>query len=97
MSQDFVRRLPDSGYLLQRQAGLGDKVHLDFPLMFVMLCISGYGLLILFSAVDQQPGPVIAQAVKLGIATIVMIIMAQISPIFYLRVGPWLFGLGVIL
>ncbi len=97
MSQDFVRRLPDSGYLLQRKAGLGDKVHLDFPLMFVMLCISGYGLLILFSAVDQQPGPVIAQAVKLGIATIVMIIMAQISPIFYLRIAPWLFVLGVIL
>lgn len=97
MSQDFVRRLPDSGYLLQRKAGLGDKVHLDFPLMFVMLCISGYGLLILFSAVDQQPGPVIAQAIKLGIATIVMIIMAQISPIFYLRIAPWLFVLGVIL
>ena len=97
MSQDFVRRLPDSGTVLRRKAGLGDKVHLDFPLMFMMLCISSYGLLILFSAADQQPGPVIAQAIKLGIATIVMIIMAQISPIFYLRIAPWLFVLGVIL
>ena len=97
MSQDFVRRLPDSGTVLQRKAGLGDKVHLDFPLMFMMLCISSYGLLILFSAADQQPGPVIAQAIKLGIATIVMLIMAQISPIFYLRIAPWLFVLGVIL
>ena len=97
MSQDFVRRLPDSGFVFQRKAGLGDKVHLDLPLMFLMLCISCYGLLILFSAVDQQPGPVIAQAIKLGIATVIMIVMAQISPIFYLRLAPWLFVLGVAL
>ena len=65
--------------------------------MFLMLCISSYGLLILFSAADQQSGPVLAQSIKLGIATIVMIVMAQISPIFYLRLAPWLFVVGVIL
>ena len=97
MSQDFVRRLPDSGFVFQRKSGLGDKVHLDFPLMFLMLCISSYGLLILFSAVDQQSGPILAQSIKLGIATIVMIVMAQISPILYLRLAPWLFVVGVIL
>jgi rod shape determining protein RodA len=97
VSQDFVRRLPDSGFVFQRRAGLGDKVHLDFSLMFLMLCISSYGLLILFSAVEQQSGPVVAQSIKLGIATIVMIVMAQISPIFYLRLAPWLFILGVVL
>ena len=57
MSQDFVRQLPGNGLAFQRQAALGDKVHLDFPLMFLVLCISSYGLLILFSAVGQQPGP----------------------------------------
>ena len=97
MSQDFVRRLPDSGYVYRHKSGLGEKIHLDFPLIFLMLCISLYGLLILFSAVEQQPGPVLAQSIKLGIATVVMVLMAQISPIFYLRLAPALFVIGVIL
>jgi rod shape determining protein RodA len=97
MSQDFVRRLPDSGYVYRHKSGLGEKIHLDFPLIFLMLCISLYGLLILFSAVEQQPGPVLAQSIKLGIATVVMVFMAQISPIFYLRLAPALFVIGVIL
>ena len=97
MSQDFVRQLPDSGLVFQRKAGLGDKIHLDFTMLFLLLCISSYGLLILFSAVDQQSGPVIAQMVKFGLATSVMLVMAQISPIFYLRLAPWLYFLGLIL
>ena len=97
MSQDFVRQLPDSGLVFQRKAGLGDKIHLDFTMLFLLLCISSYGLLILFSAVDQQSGPVIAQMVKFGLATSVMLVMAQIAPIFYLRLAPWLYFLGLIL
>jgi rod shape determining protein RodA len=92
-----VRQLPDSGLVFQRKAGLGDKIHLDFTMLFLLLCISSYGLLILFSAVDQQSGPVIAQMVKFGLATSVMLVMAQIAPIFYLRLAPWLYFLGLIL
>ena len=97
MSQDFVRQLPSGGLAFQRQAGLADRIHLDFPLMFLLLCISSYGLLILFSAVDQQPGPVISQAIKFGVATVVMLIIAQISPVIYLRFAVWLYILGIIL
>lgn len=97
VSQDFVRQLPGSGFVLQREAGLGDKIHLDFPLIFLLMCISSYGLLILFSAVGQQPGPVIAQLVKFGVATVVMVVMAQVSPVAYLRLAVWLYLLGIIL
>ena len=97
MSQDFVRRLPGSGHVYRRKSGLGEKVHLDFPLVILMFSISLYGLLILFSAVEQQTGPVLAQAIRLGIATVVMAVMAQISPIVYLRLAPWLFILGLLL
>jgi len=97
VSQDFVRQLPGSGLAFQRQAAFGDKVHLDFPLMFLVLCISSYGLLILFSAVGQQPGPVISQVIKFGVATVVMLIIAQISPVVYLRFAVWLYILGILL
>jgi rod shape determining protein RodA len=97
LSQDFVRQLPDSGLAFQRKAGLGDKIHLDFTMLFLLLCISSYGLLILFSAVDQQSGPVIAQMIKFGLATSVMLVMAQIAPVVYLRLAPWLYFLGVVL
>ncbi len=97
MSQDFVRQLPDSGYVFQRRAGLGDKVHLDISMILLLVFISAYGLLVLYSAVGQQAAPVIAQAVKFGIATIVLVVMAQISPVFYLRLAPWLYGAGIVL
>lgn len=97
MSQDFVRQLPNSGLVFQRKAGLGDKVHLDFPIMLLLLCISGYGLVILYSAVGQQADVVLSQAIKFGIATVVMIIMAQISPVVYLRLAVVLYIVGILL
>ena len=97
MSQDFVRQLPNTEYMFQRTAGIGDNLHVDVPILFLLLCISLYGLLILFSAVDQQTGPLISQGIKLGIATVVMLVMSQISPIVYLRLAPWLYLIGVVL
>lgn len=95
MSQDFVRRLPDAAGLGAGRSALGDTLHLDFPIIFLTLVICGYGLVILYSAVEQQSGPVIAQLIKIGIAFVVMVVMAQISPIFYLRLAPWLYLVGV--
>ncbi len=97
MSQDFVRQLRGSGLSFAREAGLGDKIHLDFLLLFLLLCISCFGLLILFSAMGQESGPIASQLAKIGLATIVMLAMAQISPVVYLRVAVWLYILGIVL
>ena len=97
MSNDFVRQMPNSGFVFQRKAGLGDKLHLDFTLMFLLLCISAYGLLILYSAVEQQTAVVVSQMFKFGAATVVMIVMAQISPVVYLRLAVILYLLGLVL
>ncbi|MEX0941194.1 MAG: rod shape-determining protein RodA [Pseudomonadales bacterium] len=97
MSQDFVRRLPNAGLTAGRPSTLGEAFHLDWPIVGLTLLICFYGLIVLFSAVDQQTAPVVAQTIKIGIATIVMVTMAQISPIFYLRLAPWLYGAGLIL
>lgn len=96
MSQDFVRRLPDIGSGLARRIDWVANIHLDLPLLLLLICTSSYGLLILFSAVDQQTAPLMAQVMKFSIATALMLVLAQISPIFYLRIAPWLFCLGII-
>ena len=37
MSQDFVRRLPGAGLRDQRSAMIGERVHLDLPMLFLIL------------------------------------------------------------
>ena len=64
MSQDFVRQLPGTGLKIQRKAGLGNALHLDVPMLLLLLIISAYGLVILYSAVGQQIEPVISQGIK---------------------------------
>lgn len=96
MSHDFVRQLPGSGLASYRKAGLGDAVHLDLPIVFLLLVISAYGLLILYSAVGQETGPVISQSIKILVGIIAMVVAAQISPIVYLRLAPWIFLAGLI-
>ncbi len=97
MSSEYVRRMPESGFVFQRTAGIGDKIHLDLALVLLLLCICAYGLLILYSAADQNQDMVLAQLKKIGVGTAVMLVMAQISPIFYRRLAPWLFVVGLAL
>ena len=91
MSQDFVRQLPGTGLKIQRKAGLGNALHLDVPMLLLLLIISAYGLVILYSAVGQQIEPVISQGIKVLVGLSAMVVIAQISPIVYMRLAPWIF------
>jgi len=79
------------------RAGLLARVHLDLPLLLGLLLLCGYGLLLLFSATDQDPGKLDRQMIRLGIAFVVMIAVAQIPPSELRRWSPPLFALGVIM
>ena len=81
---------------MQRKAGVGDLVHLDIPMVMLLLTISAYGLLILYSAVDQQIEPVISQSIKILAGLVVMVVIAQISPIFYMRLAPGIFLIALL-
>lgn len=98
MSRDFVRSMGDAGIGVEHRFSNNHIFHLDIILLLLLAMIVGYGLLILYSAVEQQSAPVVSQAIKIGIAFAVMVVMAQISPIFYLRMAPFLFlgGLGLL-
>ena len=97
MTQDFVRRLSGTGYSFERTLGVGDKVHLDFVIIILLTMISAYGLLVLYSAVYPNQSAVISQIMKIGFAVLVMVILAQVSPIFYQRIAPWLFIAAIFL
>ncbi|MFP6803045.1 MAG: rod shape-determining protein RodA [Pseudomonadales bacterium] len=65
-------------------------------MLLLLLIISAYGLLILYSAVGQQIEPVISQGTKILVGLSAMLVIAQISPIVYMRLAPWAFLIGLI-
>jgi len=80
-----------------RRQGLLAWAHLDLPLLIGLLLLSGFGLVVLYSASGQDMAQVQRQLIRLGIAFAVMVGMAQISPRTLHRWSPWLFGLSLLL
>jgi rod shape determining protein RodA len=77
------------------QAGPLARIHLDLPLLIGLLLLCGYGMLLLFSATDQDPDKLDRQLVRIGIGFVVMFLVAQIPPSELRRWAPALFGVGV--
>ena len=61
-------------------AGPLARIHLDLPLLIGLLLLCGCGLILLFSATDQDPDKLDRQMIRLGIAFLVMFVVAQIPP-----------------
>jgi len=78
-----------------RHRGLLARIHLDLPLLTGLLLLSGYGLVILYSASGQDLHQVEKQALRLFIAFGAMFFLAQIPPQSLRRWSPWLYGIGV--
>lgn len=80
-----------------RRQGLLASIHLDLPLLTGLLLLVGYGLIILYSASGEDPGQVQRQLIRLGVAFVVMLVMAQIHPHTLRRWSPWVFSVGILL
>jgi rod shape determining protein RodA len=92
-SRDFVRALPSSDRLATGRRLVA--VHLDPFLLLAIAAIIGFGLVVLNSAVDRSETMFNAQLVRMGLATLTMIVAAQFSPRFYLRWSPVAYVLGI--
>lgn len=64
-------------------------------MVFLLLGVSAYGLIILYSAGGQRTDPVISQSVKVMVGVIAMVIAAQIPPLLYRRMAPFIFLVGL--
>lgn len=80
-----------------RRQGVLAAAHLDLPLLTGILLLCGLGLVVLYSASGEDIGQVQRQMVRLGVATIFMLAIAQVHPITLNRWSPWLYLLGLLL
>ena len=70
---------------------------IDTPLLILLVLLSSLGLLILYRSSGGSLNLVYRQMIHLGLATSVMLVIAQIPPIIMLRASPILMVLGVLL
>ena len=70
---------------------------IDTPLLILIILLASLGLLILYSSSGGSLNLVYRQLVHLGLATSVMLVIAQIPPIIMLRFAPILMILGIFL
>ncbi len=98
-------RFSDTQRIFERKAApLGDwsrllrRLHIDGPLLGGLLLICGFGLVVLYSAVGERPDLLMQQLIRLGVALVVMIIVAQLPPDLMRRWTPWAYlaGLGLL-
>lgn len=69
----------------------------DTPLLILLILLSVFGLLILYSSSGGSINLVYRQLIHLALATSVMLVIAQVPPILMLRFTPILMILGIIL
>ena len=80
---------------LARRPGLADRFHIDLPLLLLLMALTVYGLIVLYSASGQSMGAVIRQGRYFLVAYCIMILGAQLSLQRYMRWAPWLYLVGV--
>lgn len=71
-------------------------IHIDFPLLLGIVTLLTVGLVILYSASNQNIAVVEQRLLHIGLAFVVMIFFAQIPPSTYQRWAMFLYVVGVI-
>ena len=79
-------------------SGISRRLKIDAPLLGGLLLICGFGLFVLYSAVSENFDLWLQQVIRLAVAIVVMLVVAQFPPDLMRRWTPWayLFGLGLL-
>lgn len=97
MSQsDFLRQLPSGAGPMSSQRTLSQRLRIDPVMLFLLLLLSGVGLMVLYSASDENAAVVLRQGRFLSVAFVVMVLVAQLHPEQLQRWAPFAF-IGCIL
>ncbi len=73
------------------------KLHIDIPLFICLLLISLLSFVILYSAGSQNLDVLMRQAARVGLAFLLMTILAHVDPQQFKRYSAMLFGMGIFL
>lgn len=80
-----------------RNRSLAHKLHIDLPLLAGLFLLSGYGLVVLFSASGENYAQLNRQLIRLFVAFAVMLTIAWIPPRVYQKWTPFIFQIGIAL
>lgn len=94
---DFIRQMPDSLHHFAKGDGIWAKIHVDPILLTLLLCLTGFGLMVLYSGGSQSESMLKRQIAFFIIAYATMFIVAQLNLQFLKRWSPWLYAFGIIL
>jgi rod shape determining protein RodA len=73
------------------------SIHVDLPLLGLLLVLVAFGMLVLYSASNQNLSMVLRQSMRLVFALAIMMIFAIIPPHKYKIWTPWIYGIGLAL
>jgi len=94
-------QLASSGFAEERRLGASGKfllrLHIDAPLLIGLFLLASIGLVVLYSAGNQELGLLIRQCVRLLLGFLVMLAIAQIQPPTLAFWSPWIFALALIM
>lgn len=74
-----------------------ERLHIDPPLFFGTIALITTGLVILYSAANQNWSLLMHQLLWILLSLIVMLVFAQIPPRKYYQWSPWIFGICILL
>jgi rod shape determining protein RodA len=94
---DYVRQLPGHEAGLGSGSGAAARPRFDVPLLVLLLALTGYGLVVLYSAADGDMGAVMRQARYFVLGFLVMLVAAQFPLVRYQRWSPWVYLGGLFL
>ncbi|WFF43140.1 rod shape-determining protein RodA [Salinicola endophyticus] len=97
MAIDFQRSAPTHGARVGRKRSLWLRLHLDPWLLSILLLLIAFGLVVLYSASGMSAQTTMAQAIRMGIALIGAVVIAQFSPATLYRWTPLAYGLGLLM
>ncbi|MFY9179601.1 MAG: rod shape-determining protein RodA [Venatoribacter sp.] len=91
-SQDFSRSLSQGGQSsFGRSKALFARIHLDLPLLLLLLCLACVGLFVLYSGSGRDPDMLSRQLIHFAIGFTALFVTAQIPPRFYSIATPWVY------
>ena len=90
-------RMLSSEDVMRRRATLLQRLHIDGPLLILLLTLAAGSLFVLYSASGKSWDLLAKQATSFGIGLVSMIVIAQFEPRFMARWVPVGYVLGVLL
>ncbi|MDR6233273.1 rod shape determining protein RodA [Pseudomonas psychrotolerans] len=96
LAPNFDRTIPE-GDVMKRRATLLQRLHIDGPLLILLLMLGATGLFVLYSAGGRNLDLLFKQASSFGLGLVAMAIVAQLEPRFMARWVPLGYVVGVAL